>query len=533
MKFYLPILLLLCSLQAAAQLNTELRSNLDFGVGVNDVWGYVSPDGTEYALMGLDTGIAIISLANPDAPELIGVTNGVKSVWRDIKTYGEYAYAVADQRNDGLVVIDLSDLPNGFSVNHVRDTVPGFNRPFLRAHNIFVDTARGLAFTAGGDRNINDGGMLIFDLNADPWHPPVVGMGPEIYSHDVYVQDGIMYGSELYRGELAIYDTRDLDNITELGRILTPYQFTHNAWTDATGFTLFTTDEVKNASVAAYDITDPADIQLLDEFRPLTSLNTETIPHNVHVIDDYLSISYYTDGLRVVDASDPTNLVEVANYDTWPGPDGGFNGNWGAYPFLPSGLTLLSDRSTGLYVIDVTYRRAARLRGIITDSLTGQPINAAGVEILADQLNATQTDPLGQFATGVATTGIYRVAVNAPGYRSDTVMVGLMSGSTMDLTIDLPSSSLSTSVPQPAEAAISMVLAPNPAPGAARLDYNLGNFQSGSLRIYTATGTLVSEQRLSRPVGNLDVADGYPSGVYILHLMGGGKALHTTRLVKL
>ncbi|MGB3801528.1 MAG: choice-of-anchor B family protein, partial [Lewinella sp.] len=286
MTRYFPILLLLFSLPLAAQMNADLRSNFDFGVAVNDVWGYVSPDGTEYALMGLDTGVAIISLANPDEPELIGVTSGVQSIWRDIKTYGEYAYAVSDQRNDGLVVIDLRSLPDTFAVNYVRDTVPGFNRPFHRAHNIFIDTTRGLAFTAGGDRNINDGGMLIFDLNTDPWHPPIVGRGPATYSHDVYVQDGLMYASEIYSGELAIYDTRDLDNITELGRQVTPYNFTHNAWTTGNGNTLFTTDEVANASVAAYDITDPSDIQALDEYRPLTSLNTGTIPHNVHVIDD-------------------------------------------------------------------------------------------------------------------------------------------------------------------------------------------------------------------------------------------------------
>ena len=532
MKFLLPLLLLLASLPAAAQLNAVARSNFDFGVNVNDVWGYAAPDGTEYALVGLDTGVAIISLANPDAPELIGVTSGVQSIWRDIKTYGDYAYAVSDQRDDGLTIIDLRQLPDTFAVTHVRDIVPGFNRPFLRAHNLNIDTTRGLLFTAGGDPNINAGGALVFDLKADPLHPTVIATGPAIYSHDVYLQDGILYASELYEGQLAIYDTRDVNNITELGRVSTPNEFTHNAWASADGQTVFTTDEVINASVAAYDISDPSDIVLLDEYRPLSSLNTETIPHNVHVYNDYLSVSYYTDGLRVVDASEPDNLVEVANYDTWSGPNGGFNGDWGAYPFLPSGLTLVSDRSTGLYVIDVDYKRAARVAGSVIDSVTMDPINAASIRILADQLNATQSDPLGNFATGIATAGTYRIAISAPGYHPDTLDVTLENGATTELTVELVDLTTTPATELPAAPTFVATLAPNPAPGAAVLTYDLGSIASGSLRIYTATGTLVGEQRITRSAGRMEVADGYPSGVYILHLLAEGRALQTLRLVK-
>ena len=533
MKLFLPLLFLIASLPAIGQLNAVQRSNFDFGVSVNDVWGYVAPDGTEYALVGLDTGVAVISLADPDAPDLIGVTNGVQSIWRDIKTYRDYAYVVSDQRDDGLVIIDLRQLPDTFAVTHVRDTVPGFNRPFLRAHNLNIDTTRGLLFTAGGDPNINAGGALIFDLKADPLHPTVIATGPPIYSHDVYVQDGILYASELYEGQLAIYDTRDLNDITELGRVTTPYTFTHNAWASGDGQTVFTTDEQANASVAAYDIADPANIVLLDEYRPLSSLNTKTIPHNVHVIDDYLSISYYTDGLRVVDASVPDNLVEVANYDTWPGPDGGFDGDWGAYPFLPSGLTLVSDRSTGLYVIDVDYIRAARVAGTVIDSVTMDPINGASVQILADQPNATQSDPLGNFATGIATAGTYRLAVSAPGYLPDTIDVTLVNGQTTDLNVALVDpNNMPTAVRVPSAPPVTATLAPNPAPGAAVLTYDMGTITAGSVRIYTATGSLVAEQRITRSAGRMEIADGYPSGIYILHLMAEGRALQTLRLVK-
>ena len=436
MKHTLTLLLaVVASLHLGAQLNAELVGNLDYDVDVNDVWGYVAPDGTEYALLGLYDGVAVISLADPANPTEVGRTKQQNSNWRDMKTYGEYAYVVADEGDAGLTVIDLRNLPDSISYTTQQYTVPGFDRAFVRAHNLYVDNSRGLIFTAGGDRNLNDGGILVFDAAANPLAPPLVAAGPATYSHDVYVQDDRMYASEIYRGELAVYDVSNLAAITELGRTRTPFTFTHNAWTTGDSRTVFTTDERANASVAAFDLSDLNDIRLLDEYRPLSSLDTRTIPHNVHVIDDFLAISYYTDGLRVVDATDPANLIEVANYDTWPGADGGFNGAWGAFPFLPSGLTLVSDRATGLYVIDVNYVRAARLAGTVVNELTEEPVNGARITILATYPNDGRTDASGYFATGTVlsdTVGVQQdvqlVRISAPGYFDDTISVRLVSG---------------------------------------------------------------------------------------------------------
>ena len=536
MKPFLLLLLVCVGLPASAQLNTTLRSNLNFGVGVNDVWGYVSPDGTEYALVGLDTGVAVVSLANPDEPRLVGVTSGVRSIWRDMKTYGQYGYAVADQpgTQEGLTVIDLHALPDTFAVSYIQDTVTSTRRPFYRAHNLYIDTLNGLLYTSGGDGNVNAGGMQIWDLKADPSQPRRIALGPPVYSHDVYVQDGIMYASEIYQGVLALYDVSDVHNITKLGQVQTPFLFTHNAWANADNSLVFTTDEKANASVAAYDISDPADIQLLDEYRPLISLGSGTIPHNVHVIDDYLSISYYTDGLRVVDASVPTNLIEVANYDTWPGQNGNYNGDWGAYPFLPSGLTLVSDRSTGLYVVEVNYQRAARLRGTVTDSLGKNAINAAEVRILTEQLNATTTDAMGEFATGIATGGTYRVAVSAPGYGPDTVTVDLRNGVTTELNVALLDSGfIATSVPILGNDLIHAELYPNPTSATATLSLAVRTTANVEVRVFTPTGSLVYQRHIQQSTGTFDLGAEWTPGVYFVHLLGDGRPLQTLRLTKM
>ena len=536
MKALLPFLLLFFGPTAYCQFNTTLRGNVDFGVGVNDVWGYVDPEGAEYALVGLDTGLAVIDLGNPDRPRTVGVTSGVYSRWRDVKTYRQYAYTVADEPRiqEGLGVIDLHALPDTFAIKYLRDTVPGTEIPFYRGHNLFIDTLNGLLYTSGGQGNVNGGGILIWDLNADPAHPKVIAKGPAIYSHDVYVQDGIMYSSEIYQGVLSLYDVSDIHNISKIGEVQTPYLFTHNAWANADNSLVFTTDEKGNASVAAYDISDPSDIQLLDEYRPLTSLGTGVLPHNVHVIDDYLSISHYADGLRVVDASVPSNLVEVANYDTYAGPNSDDNGSWGAYPFLPSGLTLVSDRSTGLYVVEVDYMRAARINGIVTDSLTRTAINAADVRIISDQLNATTTDALGQYATGIATAGSYRVAVSAPGYGPDTLEVELMNGVTTELNVALLDSGyIATSVPSIGEETVSAELYPNPTGSSATLTFDIHNHYAAEVRVFSTTGSLVYQQQVQQASGTLELGTSLVPGVYFVHLLGDGRPLRTLRLVKL
>lgn len=416
---------------AQVAFNTTLRDNITFSSELNDVWGYVAPDGTEYALVGRVDGVSIVSLADPDNLVEVASIPGGASTWRDLKSFGEYAYIVADRQQEGITVIDLSELPVSVSFERF---VTG-NTPIgdlVQAHNIFIDETTGLAYIAGEsgpNGRLNGGGMVIYDVATTPGTPIFVAFAPSVYAHDVYVQDGIMYASEINDGDLTLYDVSDSQNITELATTQTPFNFTHNAWTDATGTYVYTTDERPNASVAAYDISDLLDIRLLDEFRPARSLGSGTIPHNVHVTaDDYLVISGYTDGIEIVDASVPGNLVEVGFYDHWSGNDGGFNGSWGAYPFLPSGLVLSSDISNGLFVIEVDYQRAARLRGLITDSDSGASLNNVSVSISSSNPTATQSAATGRYQSGIAEAGTFTVTYSLAGYNSQSVQVNFISG---------------------------------------------------------------------------------------------------------
>ncbi|MEM8584716.1 MAG: choice-of-anchor B family protein [Bacteroidota bacterium] len=422
--------------QIHAQLNAVLRDQLDYASSLNDIWGYVAPDGTEYAIVGLVDGVSIVSLADPDNIVEVASIPGQFSTWRDMKTFGEYAYVVADQGNstEGLTIIDMTDIENGnVTFTNNQYDIPGAGT-FERAHNIFIDVNKGRALIAGSNAS---NGVLFFDIATTPGEAIYLTTVGFNYSHDTYLNNGILYNSDVFNGVLSLWEVNDIFNPVQLSATTTPSAFTHNAWSTADNSVVFTTDERANAPVAAYDISDPTDPVLLDEYRPLYSLNTGTVPHNTHVLDQYLITSYYTDGVTIVDASEPDNMIEIANWDTWTGGPGGFNGCWGAYPYLPSGLVLASDISSGLFVVELEYRRAARLAGTITDAETGLPINGVDVAIQASQENEGMTNASGMYRTGLANGGNYQLTFSHPDYNSLSLSVDLINGETTILDTTL------------------------------------------------------------------------------------------------
>lgn len=412
------------------------ESNVTFSEDAADIWGYVDTSGVEYAVIGTRTATRIYSLEDPSNPIERAVIAGDATDWRDMKSFGNYIYSVQDVHgNDGLVVIDMSQAPN--SITHTfwtpTLTVDGVTAQLEQCHNLYVDDA-GYLYMAG--TNIASGGVIICDINTSNGIPVYVGAADDRYAHDVYVRDSLMYASEIYAGIFSIYDITDRANPTLLGTQATGRDFTHNAWLSDDGNTLFTTDEKSNAYVEAYDVSDPTDIVQLDRWRP-TAGGTGVIPHNAHVLNDYLVISYYRDGVYILDAAQPDNLIEIAQYDTYGGSGNGFNGCWGAFPFLPSGLVLASDIESGLYVLTPEYKRASYFRGQVRDAVNGNTIVGATINIVAHPDRSTTSDNFGNFATGVVDSANFMIVTTATGYTSDTMYVDLHPGVNTERTIYL------------------------------------------------------------------------------------------------
>ncbi len=431
MRNFTPFLLLqLWLFPAFSQVNLELVSRFTYDVRANDIWGYVAPDGTEYALVGLRSGVSIVSLANPADPQEVAFVEGSTSIWRDLKVWKQFAYVTTDQpgTKDGLLVIDLSGLPGIVTSSNWTPDLPGLGSLFT-CHNLFIDEF-GFAYLAGC--NVNQGGAVIVDVSSDPSLPNFVGKGVPEYAHDVYVRNNKLYTSEIFSGNFSVYDVTDKSNPVLLATQPTPMNFTHNAWLSDDGTVLFTTDERPDASTTAYDISDLTNIRLLDEFRPIATLGTKVIPHNVHVLNDFLVISHYTDGCIIVDAARPQNLIEVGNFDTHTTNPNGFHGDWGAYPFLPSGLILVSDVEGGLFVLQPDYQRACYLEGTVTDAVSGNPLKNVTVEIQSGDANLATTDLSGDYQTGQVTPGDFEVAFSKIGYFDTTATATLING---ELTI--------------------------------------------------------------------------------------------------
>ncbi|WP_235357439.1 choice-of-anchor B family protein [Arsukibacterium sp. MJ3] len=78
---------------------------------------------------------------------------------------------------------------------------------------------------------------------------------------------------------------------------------------------------------------------------------TRAIDHNGFVRGNRYYMSNYQRGLTILDITDPAAPVQAGFFDTFPASDSAaFNGMWGVYPYLPSGLILGSDINSGLYL---------------------------------------------------------------------------------------------------------------------------------------------------------------------------------------
>ena len=110
--FYTTLLFLTANLLISQNdFNLELVSNPQFPEAANDIWGFVSEGGTEYAIVGTVDNTRIYSLADPAAPVEVITIPGTNTVWRDMKSWEDHVY-VTSESNDGLLVVDMSQADN-------------------------------------------------------------------------------------------------------------------------------------------------------------------------------------------------------------------------------------------------------------------------------------------------------------------------------------------------------------------------------------------------------------------------------------
>ena len=329
---------------------------LDGSGGANDCWGYTSPSGREYAIIGTFDSTCFVEITDPTSPQLIDTIAGPNSLWRDIKVYQDHAYAVSEG-GSGIQVMSMANIDNG-TVSFVRTV----NNPGTSStHNVAIDTVSARLYRTGGSNE----GLRIYDLS-NPALPTYMGTWSTRYVHDAQV---VTYTSGTYAGRqiafcfsgfnggwdltgLDILDVTNPSSVIQMARILYPdNQYSHQGWLTPDRRYLYLGDELdedgaKDTTTHIFDVQDLQNPSYLGAFDN----NNSAVGHNMYSKGDLLYEANYTSGMRVFDISNPTSPVETAYFDTSSLSGPIFNGLWSCYPYFSNGVVIGSDRESGLFV---------------------------------------------------------------------------------------------------------------------------------------------------------------------------------------
>ena len=336
----------------------------------NDSWGWTDPQtGKEYAIMGLDDGTAFVDISVPDQPVYLGklATATVPSSWRDVKVFQNHAFIVSEAANHGMQVFDLTRLRNVPSKQNF--TADARFTGFGNAHNIAINEASGFAYVIGS--SLYEGGPAFIDVN-DPLNPTLEGgFSDESYSHDAHIvtyngpdQDHhgkeILFGSNSDGGDnnqVVIVDVTDKSAPTLISNMFySNGGYTHQGWLAQDHQYYYLGDELDEINYGGRTKTLVFDLEDLD--NPIlhhTYLGaTNAIDHNGYTKNNSFFIANYTAGFREINTINIASgaMEEEGFFDTYPSNNNAnFNGVWSIYPYFESGVIVISDINTGLYLV--------------------------------------------------------------------------------------------------------------------------------------------------------------------------------------
>ena len=383
------------------------------------LWGYVAPDGREYAILGCYDGTQFVDITDVNNIHQVGFvpsTNPASSnnLWREMKTYSHYAYIVSEVGSSGIQIVDLQYLPD--SVHYVKKFLPA---GYSNTHSISQEGPYLYVNGAAVGQ-----GVTVYDLTIDPETPVKRGANNSRYIHDCRVFNDTIYAANVYDGKISIISASNKNSLTNVVPSFNNLTSSgpHNTAVTADRKNLLVTDEVGAFPrlMKIWNIEDLYNITYVSSWQP-TGI-TNTIVHNVEAYGKYALLAHYEAGVRLVDISNPASPTEVAWYDTYPTDNPDYNGCWGVYMF-PSGKIIGSDRSTGLYVLKTNFNIKTAIQGLynsannklyIKDTVTAylrsdvSPYNKIdSSKAVIDSVSLT-----GNFKFNNAITGTYYIVLN-------------------------------------------------------------------------------------------------------------------------
>ena len=308
----------------------NLLGYLPYDQELSDITGF-QIHGRQIAVVGLINGTSFVDISDPQNPIELNRIPGDPSTWRDMKFWNNHVY-IGTEADMGLQVVDVSNLNNIRLVNTILD--------FDNSHNIHI--WEGYLFIIGADMH----DIWIYDLSI-PSSPTLVGTWNEDYLHDIDVHNNKIYGMGINSSIVYIIDITDISNPTTLISWFYP-GMAHDAAVFPNEQFLVTADEMEGGHLKIWDISDYDNISEISSFQ----INSSHSIHNIYFKNDLIIGSWYADGTRILDVSDPYNPLEIGFYDTTE-IEGLYVGNWGTYVYFENGLIISSDIESGLYIFEM------------------------------------------------------------------------------------------------------------------------------------------------------------------------------------
>jgi len=327
--------------------NMELVGELGPIVGNEAIYGLnlIVENNIAY-VVGTD-GFDTIDVSDPAHPVRLGHVDGYLNDVRIVHGGGKIvAFAASEAGDDRVWIIDATD-PAAPEFVSVIDEY---------AHSLQVRTTGPLTelflanYTAGVPR---------YDVS-NPLAPVKTGtsvMPGQTLSgiHDLTVYGDRIYANNTDAGFVAVDTSANFSAPVELGRKASAYS--HASWAaniNGREIVLHGDEGMAGSEGAAFLRVldgDPASPTFMMDIGRYQSRREVGI-HNIEVHGTRAYISYYQDGIRIVDLADPTHPVEVAHYNTW-NPESAYGGAFeGAVGVRKAGdYVYVADLERGLIIL--------------------------------------------------------------------------------------------------------------------------------------------------------------------------------------
>ena len=306
----------------------------------------------------------------------------------NVRVAGNTAYLI---RIDGLYIIDVTNPANPVELGHYKRTGDGYSNdvkivdaaggkryaiiadipsdvvdvtnpaaPALaaqipeEAHTVFTETRNGTTYAYFGNY---DGSTPVFDVT-NPAVPVRLGRYTTggSYVHDLSVSNGIAYLNAWEKGLLMVDFTNPAMPQLRGSWSPTTRESSHSNWTTTVGNRKIALhgDEAYGAHLDVVDI-DPASPTFMQPFASYKTRDHVSI-HNIMAFGSKAYFTYYQDGVRVLDLSNPAQPRLVGYYNTWdPQADytssAFFEGAVGLDVDLARKLIFVADSPRGLLIL--------------------------------------------------------------------------------------------------------------------------------------------------------------------------------------